>query len=184
MHLIQNVAQIGFAIHAHLFDCRHDAANDALLGTCSRIRQAGAGVDVEAKLMINILHSTTYSGAAGSGSFALSTPSTAGNVLVAVVNCKNGNNQSPPLTITTNHAESLLFRIGSFEGTFTSSFIIGLVSTQTATTISFAHTAGAPSAVFTMIVYEISGNSLSLGNHTLSSCHFPATTSFSPSIAL
>lgn len=48
VHLVEDVAQVGLAIHAHLFHRRQGAADDALLAAGRRIGQAGAGVDVQA----------------------------------------------------------------------------------------------------------------------------------------
>ena len=48
VHLVEDVAQVGFAVHAHALDGGHDAADDALLPAGVGIRQLGLGINVEA----------------------------------------------------------------------------------------------------------------------------------------
>ena len=48
MHLVEDVAQVRFAIDAHPLDGRHDAADDALLAAGGRVGQLGLGIDVQA----------------------------------------------------------------------------------------------------------------------------------------
>ena len=48
IHLVENVAEVGFAVHADPLDGGHDAADDALFRRGVRIRQVGRGINVEA----------------------------------------------------------------------------------------------------------------------------------------
>ncbi len=51
MHLVENVAQVGFAIHPHPLDGGHDAADNALLAAGTLIGAPGQRADVEAVQM-------------------------------------------------------------------------------------------------------------------------------------
>ncbi len=47
VHLVEDVAQVCLAIHAHPLHGRHNAAYYALLPTCGRVRQLGLGIKVQ-----------------------------------------------------------------------------------------------------------------------------------------
>ena len=49
IHLVENVAQVGLAIHAHPLHGGHDATDDALLPGGGGIRQLGLGINVQAR---------------------------------------------------------------------------------------------------------------------------------------
>lgn len=51
MNLIENIAQVGFTVHAHPLHSGHDAADDPLLSRCRWIGQARARIDIQAMKM-------------------------------------------------------------------------------------------------------------------------------------
>jgi hypothetical protein len=47
VNLVEDIAQIGFAIHPHPFDSSYDPPDNTLLTRCCRIGQTGPGINVE-----------------------------------------------------------------------------------------------------------------------------------------
>jgi hypothetical protein len=51
MNLVENIAQVGFTVHAYPLNGGHDAANDPLLARGGWIGQTGARIDIQAMKM-------------------------------------------------------------------------------------------------------------------------------------
>jgi hypothetical protein len=51
MHLVENIAQVGFTVHAYPLHGGHDAADDPLLARGLWIGQTGSRIDIQAMKM-------------------------------------------------------------------------------------------------------------------------------------
>ena len=131
--------------------------------------------------MITIVRKTVFSNPSQltSGSFNLSAPSTVRNTLVIVSNVIYGYNQSPGVSLKTDQNEAFASKFGAVTSQVCHNIFV-LVTTKTATSISFQPIgSGAPNAVGTFVVYELSSNNLlAYSGHDPSTCSSGSVTTW------